>query len=100
MKRPFRKIEFGWIYKDEHYEGSGTGIVYPFYGIPVYVPAGSARELRRCKKLMKRAAHLSERLNDALLELSELKEFNERKFASMAKKKEPPKQATHDPDNR
>lgn len=88
--------KFGLAYKNGHYKGTVTGVVYPFYGIPVYVPAGSARELRRCKKLMKRAASLSERLSDALSELSDLKAFNERKFSCSENGKEPPIQAAPD----
>lgn len=100
MKTPFKKIEFEWRYKGkEHYVGSGTGLVVPFHGIPVYVPAGSAHELRRCKKLMKRAANLSERLGDALLELGELEEFNERKFAAMVRKKGPLKETAPEHDD-
>jgi len=101
MKNPFKRT-FTWSVgnnRGEHFQGSGNALIIPFHGVPVYVPAGRARELRKCKKLTKRSARLAEQLSDALLELHQLEEFNLQKTVAMSPEKVPPDEAAPDTHN-
>jgi hypothetical protein len=96
MLNPFKKIKFKWFMTRRRdgnvFQGESSGMVFPLLRLPVYVPVGSARQLRKGKRLMKRATRLAEDLHDALLDLQTLKENNERYFTSQAKSEEPPEQ--------
>lgn len=91
MLNPFKRIQFGWVMRRKRdgkvFQGESTGMVFPLFQVPIYVPGDSARQIRKGKRLMKRATRLAEDLHDALLDLQALKENNERYFTSQGKER-------------
>lgn len=85
--------KFSYIFHNENgkrWERCTSASIFPVYGVPVYVPIGGKRSLKRLETLVSRATRQAVKLKKSLLEIDRIIQQNNEYFADPEKGKELP----------